>query len=250
MRIDTAMPAALPDAQVLPAPAVPRGSEDKPWERPADGGEPLGQGDFWYHDDAFGAFQGSDEIPGAVAHALRLVYERMCRAGFRDWESESDYVECSYWFMRRHLELNAREAFRLWYGDGEWEEPFRMASQLQETGQVEYRIDHLLTTELGVEVRKAERAKTPTDGDGRRKARYGELQRDFLKLAPTILQPAEFVEAEEIARRLQPHVEYVVHPVSLLHTLNRRGDLFVKQVMTSAKGLPKAHFALLPSPAL
>lgn len=152
MLTDQPKPTALPRIDVLPAKA-PRGSEEEPWDHPADGGAPIGGGDFWRHDDAFGTFQSSEEFPDDLANAIRKVYEKMYRSGFRDWESEWDYVECSYWFMRRHLEVNAREAFRIWYGDEKWQEPFRLSCVLQEAGKVEYRIDHLLSS-LGIEVRK------------------------------------------------------------------------------------------------
>src|SRR5262245_18447627 len=115
------LPIVLPELQVPPEKA-PRDSDDKPWEHPADGGESLGKGDFWYHNEAFGYFQASEEFPDALVQAIRRVYEKMCRSGFRDWEAEWDYLECSYWFLRRHLEVNALEVFRVWYGEC-WKEP-------------------------------------------------------------------------------------------------------------------------------
>jgi len=124
-----------PEPRVLPEQKAPRSSEEAPWDHPADGGEPIGDDTFWRHDDSFGLFQGSDEFPDDLANALRRVFERMSRGGLRDWEAEGDYVECSYWFLRRNLEVNAREAFRVWYGEEAWREPFRLACLLQEQGR-------------------------------------------------------------------------------------------------------------------
>jgi hypothetical protein len=178
------------------------------------------------------------------------VYERLNRAGVRDWELEWDYVECSYWFMRRNLEVIAREVFRIWYGEGKWEEPFRTACHLQETGTVEYRIDHLLTSELDVEVRKRP-ANPDSPSDGRRRPRFGELRRDLRGMAPSLMAPGEYLKPKEIAGRLAERVEYRVHPVSTYSVLKSSPDVFERRSLRSGHEHLKVHFAVrAPSTAV
>jgi hypothetical protein len=234
-------PPEFPPVEVLPAQKAPRGSEDSPWEHPADGGAPIGGGDFSLHDDAFGSFQSSEEFPDDIAQALRKVYERMYRAGFRDWEAEWDYVEASYWFIRRHLELNAREVFRLWYGEGKWEEPFRLASHLQETGEVEYRIDHLLTTDLGVEIRKQPTETVPAPPTPSAAAPKGAKKQAVLDHFAEALRDGPLT-ARQIAERINAthgtHVTYMdVHyhlrNSAPVHTAERAGRNGKKSVLYS-----------------
>jgi hypothetical protein len=242
---DTPAAPSAPDSSALPR--APRGVEDQPWAHPADGGDPLDGSAMLSNTTAFGLFQASEEFPDDLAQALRRLFERMHRSGFRDWECEWDYVEASCWSLRRCLEINAREAFRLWYGDELWREPFRTASRLQEEGEIEYRIDHVLATALGVEVRALPKEALPAPQPGpRRRARHGELARDVLGLAGKLLGAGEFVDADEVARRLQPHVEYHVHPASVFYTLSKRGDQFDRQLLRTQAGQQKAHFALRP----
>lgn len=223
---------------------APRSAEDKAWEHPADGGELIGGDDFYYHLEAFGLFQENEEFADDLAQALRRVSEKLFRAGFRDWETENDYIDCTYWFLRRNLEVNAREVFRLWYGDAEWHEPFRTACRLQEVGEVEYRIDHLLTSELQVEVRVQRAAEKPV-AKPFREARYGELPRDLRNRASEFMAPGEFLNLNDISARLQAMVEYRVDETSLSQTLNRLGTRFDKKLEYTEKGTLRAYFALL-----
>jgi hypothetical protein len=58
---------------------VPRDANDKPWEHPADGGEPLDGHSWWSGSTrSFGLFQNSEEFPDDLAQAMRRVFERGC----------------------------------------------------------------------------------------------------------------------------------------------------------------------------
>lgn len=243
-------PPNQPLVEVREQPPAPREPEEKPWEHPSDGGEPLDGHALWINNAAFGTFETSEEFPDALAQALRRVFETMHRSGFRDWELDGDYVECSYWFLRRSLEIVAREAFRLWYGEGTWQEPFRLACHRQEAGEVEYRIDHLLSTELGVEIRKREEPHPEREAEctpRKRGPNHGELSWDLRSRAQEIMAPGEFLDPAEIARRLGEHVEYEVRPISLLYTLDHHPELFVKEPRPGTKGHARYHYALHPS---
>jgi hypothetical protein len=211
---------------------APRRSEDEPWLHPADGGESLGGGDFWRHDIAFGVFQQSEEIPDDVANALRTVYETMQRAGFRDWELEWDYVECAYWSLRRHLEVNAREAFRLWYGDDSWQEPFQAACRLQQASAVEYRIDHLLTTELGVAIRKRPTPKAAPPATGR-KAPTGSKRDAVLAHYAAALADGPLT-ARQLAERISAEGDQHVSSADVYNTLRKSASVRVTEGMSQS----------------
>ena len=233
---------------------VPRGPEDEPWNHPADGGAPLDGRAMCANDIAFGLFQTDANFADDVVQLMRKVYERMFRGGFRDWELEWDYVECSYWFIRRHLEVNAREAFRLWYGDGKWRGPFRRASRLQESGRAEYRIDHLLQSELGAEIRKRTEAHGSTRPAVqvcehiRRRARYGELRDDLLKKAPEFMEAGQFLTAAAVASRLRARVEYQAYDLSVVYVLKKYPAVFATRTAPGLNSHPQTLYALCPQP--
>src|SRR5690348_2872699 len=77
----------------------------------------------------------------------------------------------------------------------QWQGPYRLACVLPEAGKVEYRIDHLVQSDLGVEVRKAERPAekpSPHPHRGRRVAHPGELTQSHLREAPAFRKPGEW----------------------------------------------------------
>jgi hypothetical protein len=242
---------ALPTGKADRPSRAPRSADDKPWEHPADGGEPLDGHAMWTNDVPFGSFRDSAEFAADLAQALRRVFERMHRAGFRDFELEWDYVEASYWSLRRNLEIHAREAFRLWYGDAKWRKPLRAACRMQESGKVEYRIDHLLQSGLGVAVRKADRAKEispPCPPLTIRKARHGELANALRTKVPTFMTPGEWWNLADVSARLRSMVEFNFVPFSVYQSLSKQRDLFDRRLLRSKKGQQKVHFSLRAAP--
>lgn len=237
---------AAPDDQLpkrTPTWAIPapRDCDDRSWEHPADGGEPLDGHALWTNNTAFGRFQTDGDFPDDVAQAMRVVLERMHRAGFRGWEAEWDYVECGYWFLRRNLELNAREAFRLWYGEGEWQTPYRMASHLQEAGQLEYRIDHLLQSELGVAVRTRE---VPLDGAVGQAPRTRADAGEVLGLLEAVMAPGEFLTVPEIVERLRPVARRRIDYMTVFNCCHSKPDRFGRR---GGRGTgSRVQFALRP----
>jgi hypothetical protein len=241
-------------AEASPVRKAPREPDDQPWEHPADSGEPLDGHALWTNTKAFDTFQTSEEFPDDLAQAMRRVLEKMHRSGFRDWEPEVDYVECSYWFLRRNLELVAPEAFRIWYGEGQWQTPYRMASRLQETGQIEYSIDHLLTSALGVVVRKREATEFPhglsqeaPTPARKRRARRGEMRHAFRAILPTVMRREEFLTCEEIAARLDPLVEFAVNSQSVHNFACQNGRFFEKR-RSPSRGQRFVQFSLSAHP--
>ncbi len=115
---------------------------------------------------------------------------------------------------------------------------------------MEYRIDYLLTTELGVTLRKRVTEpvgeRMPVAPRTRRRPRHGEIRQDLLRLAPEFLAPGEFLPVNEIAGRLRERVDYKVLPESVSNVLGRDTGRFVKATETLGPRRRRVRYALRP----
>ncbi|HYH63416.1 MAG TPA: hypothetical protein VD866_01825, partial [Urbifossiella sp.] len=80
----------------------------------------------------------------------------------------------------------------------------------------------------------------------RRRARFGELRNDLLRLAPELLPTGESVDLAEIVRRLQERVAYQDHRVSVKYVLDTYSDLFSKVTEPLTSRSHKSRYTLRP----